>query len=68
MAFVAYLRDLAVAVDVVGEVGEVEPEIVLDAVPAGLVVVGGGAAPHHLVLVLGLSVLQQQPDRLGELW
>ena len=39
----------------------------LDAEPARLVVVGGGAAAHHLVLELGLRVLQQEPDRLGEL-
>ena len=38
-----------------------------DVCPARLVEVGGGAAPHHLVLELGLGVLQQEPDRLGEL-
>ena len=61
------LRDLHVSVDVVGEVGEVQLKRVLDAVPAGLVIVGGGAAAHHLVLILGVGVLQQEPNRLGEL-
>ena len=61
------LRDLDVSVEVVGEVGEVESEGVLDAEPARLVVVGGGAAAHHLVLELGLRVFQQEPDRLSEL-
>ncbi len=54
-------------VDVVWQVGKVEPEAVLDAGPRAAVEVGRGSAGHHLVLELGAGVDQQKADRLGEL-
>ncbi len=61
------LGDLDVAVEVVGQIGEVEAEGALDAGPGAAVKVRGRTARHELVLEGSLGVLQEEADRLGQL-
>ena len=56
-----------ITIDVIGKIGEVQSERVLDVEPARLVEAGRVAADEPLVLELGAGVDQQQPDRLGQL-
>ena len=62
------LADLDISIDVVGEVGEVQPFLELDVEPVWAVPVGS-LALHHVLRVgeIGPGVLKQETDRLSKL-